>query len=545
MAKLVQDEAGQIFVDEGGGVLTPVTEDQARTFEEGKGAVMGAGMAATQGLNNLSSGLLSLFDDDYKQINQEGRARSEALSLANPVTSSAAQYLPQVAAGVATGGMGPGVVAGTEALLGAATTPETPLQGAALGALLGGAGELAGPAAAALYGRGKQLANRMTGSTLDDALAPGIPRAGSSVADDLEQVAEAAPQVEPLSQPQGVSSTYASNGGPPQRMADRVTAAIDNEARSSTQVAPTRVAGDLMSPDELAEYGVPLNRGQAEYLTATTAQPGAATRARAMMADDEARRSSPAMGRVINENIAAQQEAGTNFIGNQLGVPTGVALTDGTVSTAMANIGNRLDAIAEEMGGVPITKEIRDEVAEVMRLSAGRHTSALQTSIDNALKKADNNGGMLVGQDWQVLRTDLTKQIEKGMKDGKIDWVNEASDVMDTFTRAMESRLPTETQRELRKLRKQYAIGATLSKPGTRNADGLVNPTSFYSNWKRPQSLKKRGHDDVGRFMNTINFLTQKRIPDSGTATRLGRMAEGAVEGMPVIGGIYKGMLNP
>jgi hypothetical protein len=91
----------------------------------------------------------------------------------------------------------------------------------------------------------------------------------------------------------------------------------------------------------------------------------------------------------------------------------------------------------------------------------------------------------------------------------------------------MESALPDATRLELDRLRKQYAIASTLTKPGTRNADGQVNPLSFYNNWKRPQSKKKRGTDDVGRFMNTMVTLTQKRTPDSGTAGRLLQNAAG------------------
>lgn len=307
----------------------------------------------------------------------------------------------------------------------------------------------------------------------------------------------------------------------PTRMVDRVVQGIEQEGQAQQRVGATRVAGDMMSPEELAQYGIELNPGQRSFLTATTADPNAARAAREMMATEELRRSWPVVGKKFDDNINAQREAATQYLGHQLDLPPGIALTDGTVSEAMAGIGLRMDQIAEQMGGVPITKEIRDDLAEVMRLSTGKHKSTLQRTIDEALAKADNNGGMLDGQGWQVIRTDLNKQIDKGVRDGRIEWINEASDVMDTLARAMENRLPTETQRELRRLRKQYAIGATLSKTGTRTKDGTVNPTSFYNNWKRPQSMKQRGKDDVGRFMNTIDFLTTPRKPNSGTTDRL------------------------
>lgn len=544
MPKLMQDDSGQIYLDEGGGILTPMTEAEATAYHEGRGVISGAAKTANKALEAGAAGLLGLFDDDYKQQAIAGQEQLRGMTAANPIASGAAQYLPQVTMGAATAGAGILPTAGAEALMGAATNPQAPGQGALVGGLLGGTAAALPGVVGAVVGKGKQVANkfRVGASLPDDAMQPGVLRPDAEGLADEALIPGAAEAPPSPSAPTAPPGTYASNGGQPPRMAERVAQTIEREA--GQDVAATRVMGDLMTPDELAQYNIPVNPGQRALLEATTADPQSAVLARRLMADEEARRSSPALGAGINEVMDRQRVAATNFINHQLDVPQGAALTEGTVSEVLAGIGNRLDDIADEMGGVPMTTPIRDELTEIMRLSAGRHTGTLQETIDNALKKADNNGGLLTGQDWQIMRTELNKQITKGVRDGKIDWVNEANDVMEVLTRAMESKLPAGSAAELRKLRKQYAIAATLTKPGTRNPDGLINPTSFYSNWKRPQSLKHRGKDDVGRFMNTMNVLTQKRTPDSGTATRLARMAEDMGYSIPIVGPLARGLLG-
>lgn len=532
--QLVQDESGQIFYQRAGGVLLPITEEQAQAIDENPDAAENFLRSANLAITNLGTGAASLLSDDpkWEQLNKLGRQEAEALQMTQPMAGLLGSIAPQVAAGVATSGLGVLPTAGVEAALGAATVPENPVMGAVVGGGLGAAGAALPMLPGAVrggYGRAKEMFG-MGGASVDDALAPGVFRPGQAV-DDIAAAADRGPSLPP-----GPASTTTSEvmpAGPgaapgarpgPTSMAERQAAVIEQEgARAANEVAPTRVMGDMMTPDELAQYGVGVTPGQRGALLATNAD-DAAPKARALMEREEALKSHPILGRQFNELHDAQKASTTNFINDQLDLPTGIGITDGTLSEVMAGVGKGLDRIADEMGGVPIDKAIRDDLAEVMRLSTGKHKGNLQKVIDEAIQKADNNGGMLSGRDWQIMRTELNTQIEKGMKDGRIDWVNEASEAMGVFTRAMESNLPTEVARELARLRKQYAIGATLSKPGVRDTNGLINTTSFYNNWKRPQSLKHRGKDDIGRFMNTLNFLQTKRLPDSGTARRLGMM---------------------
>lgn len=555
MGQVVQDEAGNLFYDQGGGTLEPINEEQALALHENPGAAANMFEATGQGIENLITAAGSLLSDsDYwDKVNKAGRERSEGLEAGQPVLAPIGRYLPQAAAGFA--GRGIAGTAALEAGMGALTTPETPVQGAVVGGLAGAAGA-ALPGAVGYAGRkGREAFDAVRGrlqggaSLADDAMPPGVLRPEAMGLDDAPL--PAAGEAPPLT-PDAATATPTEAAFPPSRnppgaaptpgpsMAVRQAGAIEREAAEVQQAGAQRVMGDLMTPDELARYGVDLNPGQHAALTATNRSPNESALARRMMADEEARRSSPILGARINQVMDGQKAAGTNFINDQFGVDQGLALTDGTISSRMSVIGQRFDALAEEMGGVPVTKQMRDEVAEVMRLSVGRHKKVLQQAVDDALQRADNKGGVLTGEDWMKMRSELQTQMNKGMK-GNIDWVTEAGEIMDIFSNALEKKLPAAAQAELRKLRKQYAIGATLAKPGVRDPDGLVNPRSFYGNWKRPQSLKQRGHDDVGRFMNTVDFLTSKRIPDSGTATRYLMNAEKLIKSAPVGGGLTAG----
>lgn len=582
MPSLVRDEKGSYFVDTGGGTYQPVTEEQARTFQGNQGAGQGAFQAAGQGLENLITGAGSLLSDNpyWQQANEQGRQQSDVLNLANPVTSSAAQFAPQVLAGVATAGAGLPAVMGLEGALGAMTTPESPFMGAAIGAGTAGLAEVAPGAAAALYGRGRQMAQRLPWFQQADAMsevpvnpggmlpgerppldmpeaAPG-PVAGpapdfpSNPPDPMQLLRARAAELdaqEATARSRGRTAAQAPGGGggggggffegppgppipdspsanPPgarpsgaPRMAERVTQTIENEAGAGQQVAGLRVMEGTLTPAELYARGVPTSKAQRDLLTATSPDKGAA--ARTALAAEEASASHPLFGGQVRAVRDAQQQAATNFITRELDIPHGVNLTDPMLSDVVANIGGRMDQIAGEMGTVPLTADIKNEFADILGQTTGSHKGQLQQLIDEIGAKADLNSGVLTGDQWSEMRTKINRMIEAGTRQGNIGKVSDAGALMETMAAAMESGLPDATRAELARLRKQYAIASTLTKPGTRNADGQVNPLSFYNNWKRPQSKKTRGTDEVGRFMNTMVTLTAKRTPDSGTAGRL------------------------
>lgn len=545
MPTLVRDEAGQFFVDEGGGTYTPVTPEQAQRFQGGQGAASGAFQAAGQGLENLITGAGSLLSDApyWDQANQAGREQSDALNLANPITSGAAQYAPQLGVGLATAGLGVAGTAGVEALLGAATTPEAPIQGALIGGLGGAAGAALPGAIQAGVRQGRELAGGLpwfkSANPLEDIPpAPGFARPGerapiveTGAAPDAAGVAPA-PGAAPTS-PSASPPFQPANPAP--RMADRVTAQMEAaDVPPGQQLSGYRVMEGTMSPEQLYELGIPTSPAQRALLKARGGAEGAA--ARDLLAKEEATMSSAMWGGGQRQIRDAQVQGTTNFITRELGLEhPDINLTDPVLADVFSNVGGRMDQIAQEMGSVPITNEIKTDFADILSQTTGSHKAQLQALADEIVKKADLNGGALTGDDWGQMRTKINKMMDAGQRQGNIGKISDAGELMRTMTDAMESGLPDATKLELDKLRKQYAIAMTLSKPGARNADGQINPVSFYNNWKRNQSKKRMGTDDVGNFMNTIVTLTKKRTPDSGTA---GRLLQNAAEmGMDFVPG--------
>jgi hypothetical protein len=603
MPSLKQDSKGQYFVDTGGGVLHPVSEEQAQIIFDNPGAGAGAGAALNQGIENLITGAAANFGaPGAMDANQQGRELSDALNLQTGLLGQSAQFAPQVGAGIATAGAGLPAIMGVEGALGAMTTPESPLMGAAIGAGTAGVAELIPGAGAALYGRGRDLARRIPGfgraSPYEEipinpgGMAPGerapvgaqaaqgpgggdIPpgpgaatpfpenppdpmellRARAAELDAQEaaaagrgRTAAAGPggrgggaggfyEGEPFVGPPSPSANPPGSPPSPQpRMAERVTETI-NQA-SGGEVGPLRVMEGTMTPDELYVRGVPSTAGDRAILTARAGDEAGGAAARDLMQNESKLTSHPIFGAGIRNIRDAQKQAATNFLGREMDVPFGVNLTDPMVSDIKQNIGGRLDQIASDMGNVPIDQTIKDQFAQVLEQTTGAHKGALKRLADEIEAMAQLNNGALDGNQWQIMRTKFNDMIESGIGQTKPDKVFDAERMMKVMVDAMEGNLPDATKKELRKLRKQYAIASTLQKPGARNADGQLNPTSFYSNWKRGQWGTRHGQDDIGRFMNTIVTLTTPRTPDSGSAGRYfaGKAAEAAGNLIPGVG---------
>lgn len=515
MPKLVQDEAGDYFVDTGGGVYQPVSEDQARTFLGGQGAAAGAFQAAGQGLENLITGAGSLLSDApyWEQANQAGRAQSEALNLANPVTSAAAQFAPQALAGAATGSAGLWPTIGVESALGAATTPESPVEGAVVGAAGGALPFAIAPAARAVGRTAGAVMDRFgrAPQVLDD-IAPGGLRPGDLPEPTpamAEQAAAGAAPAPSVNAPGGVVAPAAP------RMADRVTAAM-----SEADQSPVHVLSGKMTAEELEKgYGVPLTQGDRALLGATTQ--GQLSQAFRQLEEEAFMADKPFVGNTIKNTRTQQKQAATNYLARELGVGHGYNLTDGVVSDVFDTVGKQIDSIEQSMPGTALDDELRTAMNDVLEHATGSHKGQLKELVEEIHAKAAQNGGTLSGPDWGLMRTKLGKVVDAGQRQGDFDKLSDAQTLLGTLTDRMEFNLPSEVQAELRKLRKQYAIAAVLDKQGARDADGLVNPASFYAKWKAPQSKKYKGRDDVGRFMDTMVTLGKQRVPNSGTPSRL------------------------
>lgn len=606
MPQLVQDEAGNLFIDTGGGVYHPVTQDQAQAFQSNQGMGENALSSAAQGLENVITGAGSLLSDNpyWEQANQEGRARSEAMNLAQPVTGPASQFAPQAAIGtgvaLATGGASLpvqlGASMGVEGLLGAATTPETPWQGAAFGAGGAALGVGAVPAARALMQRVPDVSvpswfrNRsaleaaginpggLRPGDVDELMIPEssmLPRAASAVDDGARRAASLADDMSgPATRPGMAGAAddavgdlpISPSANPPtpgrptpvqeaqartmqaaqQGDLDGVRAGLnetraaqmaDDAARATPRMADrvgrrvaaegddsARVMAGTMTPEELAEYGVPTSPAQQQLLRARVGGNEYETALEALRRE-EGRMSTPIYGENLQMTRQLQRRSATNFLATELDMPVGQNITDNALADTFQRLGKRFDDMALAMGSVEIDDGLRAQMRDVLENVTGEHASQLQRYVNEIEAKAARAGGELSGEDWGVMRSKLGKMVEAGQSQGNIEKIADARAMEAVFTQALESRLPDAERMQLARLRKQYAVAMTLTKAGARDANGVVNPGAFYRNWKKPQSKKAMARDDVGRFMNTMGSLTTNVEPNSGTAWRLGMQA--------------------
>lgn len=551
MPSLVKDENGSFFIDTGGGVYHPVNSEQAATFLNNPGTLEGMGEAALQGGANLVTGAGSLLSDNpaFAEANKRGREQSDVLNMQHGIGAQAAQFAPQVAGGALAAAAAPeglagaGIAAGVEGLMGAFTTPETPVQGAILGA----AGAGVASALPGLVQAGVQQAKRIPlpfgwGRAANPLEEIPINPGGMGMGERPPLPGEAPPMAPPA--PSANPPDFSAPPGTPPpapaapRMAERVEEKLSAADASSNAVAGTRVMEGTMTPAELYAAGVPTLPGQRALLSATADDPVAGAAARELMGREAAQASQPFGGQQVRNVLDAQQQAATNYLTKQLDLPAGINLTDPMLSDITRQLGDGFDNMAKMMGDVPITPEIRTEFADIMENARLGHKGQIERIVDQVNKFADQNGGNLSGDSWQEIRTKLNKLIDAGTRQGDMGKISDATELMNTLTKAMESGLPDAARAELETMRKQYAIAMTLFKPGARNADGQVNPLSFYNKWNQGRSTKTRATDDVGRFMNTMVTLTQKRMPDSGTA---GRLLEAAGQ-LPVVGGVARGI---
>lgn len=543
MGNLVQDESGQVFYQEAGGILRPVTEAQAQTLHDNPEAADTFIRSANLGLTNMGTMIASKLSDDPKwaELNRLGHQEAEALQMAQPMAGLLGTMAPQVAAGLATAGYGPLATGAVEAGLGAMSSPEgSRAEGAIVGGLAGAGGVLIPRGIAAggrLAGRAAENVELPTWLRKKDVLDvisdnPGGLRPGERQAlDGFMPDHSPNPFTGEVDEAMPPAGGAAGAPGRPQRMSDRIAGAIDEAAG---EPAPSlRVLEGNMTPEELYGYGVHTTDAQRKLLRARvgTDEFGDAMEA---LGREEATMSNPVLGTTMRRSRDAQKEAATRFVARELGVQEGQALTDPTLSGVVRGIGKRMDEIGHEMDGLPFDDTLRGELAAINEQATGPHGPLIKRITDEIEERAAKNGGTLNGQDWQIVRTRLSNTIDAGQAQGDFAKISDAGQVMETMTKAMEDRLPAALKVEMQQLRKKYAIAMTAFKGRSKDVRGQINPTTFYNNWKRPQSKKMIGTDDVGNFMNTMSTLSQPVVPDSGTARRLMQM--GVQKVLPAVG---------
>lgn len=299
-------------------------------------------------------------------------------------------------------------------------------------------------------------------------------------------------------------------------------------------VAPGgRAVGEsAATTDELAAIGFPMTKGDMAFNAARTGtdEVGKANALR----EGEQRSMSGLLGRGVSEIKSKQQEAATNWVGAQLGLPEGQLLTRNTLADVYQAMGTKFDEHAQAMGAVNV-KEVLPSLKNIADDAFSESQSRVTKIVGDIEQAASKNGGRVTGEDWQRIRTDIVRMQEAGTRQGQIGKVSDASELMNTMTQAMEDQLPDLAKGELRDLRHRYALLSSASKGAAADKDGLVNVKTLFNNWTKPQSNKYKGQDEFGRMLEAFARYVPNRVPDSGTAGRL--MLQGAADvGVPGAG---------
>ena len=111
--------------------------------------------------------------------------------------------------------------------------------------------------------------------------------------------------------------------------------------------------------------------------------------------------------------------------------------------------------------------------------------------------------------------------IDAGTRQGDYAKLSDAQELMKVMQDTLEGSMEQWEREALRANRRQYKLAVAMSKSGSRDVSGEVNPRAALTYWKQGQGRKSAGTDEISRMLNTAAFLTTRITPSSGTAERL------------------------
>lgn len=531
-------ETGQEFVRlPGADQYVPATPEQVDILEESGPIAFVNALGNSLG-QAVTGGFALAGAPGAREAFGEYAANQEFRSAGAPVAAFTGSIAPDVAIGAATGGGGTLLrqaarVGGTEALLGAVRNPDDPLRGAAI---QGGAGLVAGP-----------VLGMAAGPTMRAGTRRGL-EAVQPVIDRSRQALRG-----PQRPPDGVAFN------PPRNLS---AAAADDVSFETTE----RALAGFLEPEELAELSQDLNVGPL-----TTRGDDLALRARGgtdeldraenIRQSEELYRSDVVTdriaggGRSINAIRDNAQEAATRVVMRELGEPVSDRLTNQTINRIGAALGREFDEAAEaagnlkfEQGDLDALNNIRFEaVADDARLV----DAEIEKIVSDLEKASETTGpsGELSMQAAQQARTRLGDKIQKAAKAGNFTRAQSLGEVQDVLDAIVDRQLPADVADNLAEARYKYRIYKALQRnTSTTDAGGKLNLISFNRSMERMgnRSYRLSGRSEAGekfgRTMETLEYLTSRIEPSSGTAQRLlakipGGATGGGLVGAGILGG--------
>jgi hypothetical protein len=256
--------------------------------------------------------------------------------------------------------------------------------------------------------------------------------------------------------------------------------------------------------------------------------------------------------------------AAQNFRDKQLSAYTRAALKAAGVNAdnagpevmkaAFDKAGSTFDTLAK-MTTVKVDRQLQDDLLKAVvgyEDASGQSIPVLNNILNRVGALAQQNGGVLKGESYQILITDIREAMEAGGPTTALSKMREALDD------AVERSASGQTKAAWQKARQNYAnlmvVTNAVKGAGDSAVKGLLTPESLRAAVAQgnPRRYVKGGGDLNG--LARAGVIAMPRLPDSGTAARLtpllmmqGGVTHGLQGGDPLVaaGAAVAGALAP
>lgn len=227
-----------------------------------------------------------------------------------------------------------------------------------------------------------------------------------------------------------------------------------------------------------------------------------------------------------------QRHQAASEIKNMAGMNTDEALTDTAIANRIEEIGKELDTHAANVGTVDAS-DLPEFVDDLM-LNAAPSSEKVIGSIVKDLQHY-TKGGTLSGENWQRIRTKLTKAHKAALAQGDMAKLEDINSLMGKLTEKLEtSALTPEQLASVSQARKQYRMVNSIS----HDTSGNLNIQQTNRNWQKWDGKKKKGTDNFSQRLQTYAALTApvERMTGGIGRTLTGIADIGELVGMPGTG---------
>lgn len=218
--------------------------------------------------------------------------------------------------------------------------------------------------------------------------------------------------------------------------------------------------------------------------------------------------------------------------------------TPDVVNDAFETLGKQFDDLASK-SAVPFDKNLQDGLLSAVddyQANAASVAPAAERYMNRAAELASQNGGVLSGEAYKNLRSEIGKAIRKSSDGDLKGTLREMQDVLDDAVERNLSGALLDQWKDVRgKYRNLMVIEKAATGAGDNAAQGLISPSQLRNATVQAQGRRNyaRGKGDFADLARA-GEATMKPLPDSGTASRTAVRSLGT--GIPaVLGGILGG----